>query len=119
LNDGAIDVNNIISNGAADNDTAIFTIKHNGIIMNTNAGVRNVLGFERPQALNGENISMIIPPPFDKLHNEFLERYLNVGEGQIIGKLRKVFAIRADHYMMPVGRREKIFCIFAPILYNY
>lgn len=57
---------------------------------------------EKPQTLLGENISILVPPPFDKIHNDFLSRFLNVGEGQIISKLRKLFAIRSDGYLIPV-----------------
>lgn len=100
-NDGVIDIANIISNGSSDLDSAIFTINHKGIILSANPGVRTVFGYEKPQMVVGENISIFVPPPFDKIHNEFLNRYLNIGEGQIIGKLRKVFAIRSDGYLMP------------------
>ena len=102
VNDGAIDLANIISNGSSDNESAIITINHKGIILSANAGIRTIFGYEKPQQVVGENVSILVPPPFDKIHNEFLSRFLNVGEGQIISKLRKVFAVRSDGYLIPV-----------------
>lgn len=102
VNDGAIDVANIIANGGSDSDTAILTINHKGIILSTNAGLKTIFGYDKPQQLVGENISILVPPPFDRIHNDFLSKFMNVGEGQIIAKLRKVFAIKNDGYLIPV-----------------
>ena len=106
LNDGGIDLANLIANGASDVDSAIVTIDHKGTILSANAGVRHLFGYEKPQQLVGENVSILVPSPFDKIHTDFLTRFLNVGEGQIIAKLRKIFAIRFDGYLIPVSSKD-------------
>lgn len=45
INDGAIDIANVISNGASDSEAAIFTINHKGIILSANAGVKTIFGY--------------------------------------------------------------------------
>lgn len=101
-NDGVIDVTSAILNGAADTDSAVFTIDHHGLIMNVNAGVRAIFKFENPQQLIGQNISCLVPAPWDKAHSDYVSKFMTVGEGQIINKLRKVFCIRSDRYLIPV-----------------
>jgi PAS domain S-box-containing protein len=103
-NGGSIDVLNVISNGGSDSDAAIVTIDHKGIILSANNGIKSIFNYEKPQAILGENVSILVPPPFDRIHNQFLDRYMKVGEGQIIAKLRKVFAVRSDGYLIPVRR---------------
>jgi PAS domain S-box-containing protein len=92
-----------LSGISSDRDLAMFSIDHKGIILSANAGVRAMFGYEQPDDLVGQNISSLVPPPFNKIHDSFLSRYLNAGEGNIISKVRKIFAMRADGFIIPVG----------------
>lgn len=100
-NDGMIDIATLMSS-TSETDTAVFTINHLGIIQSVTSGVSGLLGYDKPQILIGRNISSIVPPPFDKIHDEFLSNYLKKGEGQVISKIRKIFAVSADGYLIPV-----------------
>lgn len=94
-----------MSNGA-DNDSAIITIDHKGIILSANQGVKHILGYEKPASIIGENVSIIVPPPFDKHHGEYVSKFLVSGESSFLGKTRKIVALRADGYLVPVNLRH-------------
>ena len=82
--------NRAIINTALD---AIITIDANGIIESANPAVETIFEF-KPGELIGRNISMIIPEPHKDFHDKYIQKYLESGESNIIGKRRELEAIK-------------------------
>ena len=80
---------------------AIITIDEHGEIRMVNQATSRLLGFEREELI-GRNISMLMPSPYREEHDEYLRRYMQTGEAQIIGKGREVTARKKDGTLFPI-----------------
>lgn len=89
---------NAIHDGAVD---AIITISERGIIETVNPATETMFGFS-PEELRGQNISMLMPKPYNMEHDGYLEEYRTKGNAKIIGKGREVFAQRKDGTVFPI-----------------
>jgi len=54
-----------------------------GIIINTNFGVYNLLGYSSLELI-GKNVSIIIPSIIGNHHNEFLESHIQTGKENLM-----------------------------------
>jgi hypothetical protein len=79
----------------ADN-TAIITIgasfNNLGIILNASPYTTKLFGHSRWQ-LERRNVGMLIPAPISELHDMFLHRYLETGEGNVVDYTRVVLGL--------------------------
>lgn len=88
-----------ILNAAVD---AIVTVDHRGIIVGINAATERMFGYTQDE-LVGQNVKMLMPPPFRDQHDGYIARYLQTGEAHIIGIGRDVVGLRKDGSTFPVG----------------
>ena len=87
-----------ILNAAAD---AIITINHSGVITSVNAATERMFGY-RQSELVGENVKILMPPPYCDEHDEYVARYLRTGEARIIGTGRELAGRRKDGTIFPI-----------------
>lgn len=74
---------------------AIVAIDVAGQIIDFNSAAEHLFGYLAHEVL-GRNVSLLMPEPYRRQHDEFLRRYLETGENQVIGIGREVRAVRKD-----------------------
>lgn len=74
----------------------IITIDANGRVQEFNPASERVFGFSRSEAVGKDLAELIIPPRLRERHRRGLARYLETGEGPLIGKLIEIEALRRD-----------------------
>jgi two-component system CheB/CheR fusion protein len=74
----------------------IITMDANGRVQEFNPASEQVFGFTRSEAVGKELAELIIPPRLRERHRQGLARYLQTGEGPLIGKLIEIEALRRD-----------------------
>ncbi|MDT8447150.1 MAG: response regulator [bacterium] len=85
-------------------DTAvdgIITIDQKGIIESFNKAAENLTGYRESEAL-GRNVSILMPMPDAKFHDDYLEAYLRTGKQKVIGKGRELNMKHKDGSLRPV-----------------
>jgi len=85
-------------------DTAvegIITIDHRGIMISFNRAAADIFGYTPAQVL-GQNISMLMPPPYRQEHNGSIEQYLRTGQSQANGAGMEITAQRKDGTHFPI-----------------
>ncbi|MDQ3958325.1 MAG: PAS domain S-box protein, partial [Actinomycetota bacterium] len=81
---------------------SIITMDHNGCVLEFNPTAERVFGYSRDEVLGKEMAELIIPPPLRDRHREGLARYLETGEGPVIGTRIEITGWRADGTEFPV-----------------
>jgi PAS domain S-box-containing protein len=87
-----------IVNTAAD---AIITIDEDGAIGTFNPAAERMFGYAATEVV-GQNIRMLMPPPYRGEHDDFMSRYRTTGEAHIIGTGREVLGLRKDGTTIPL-----------------
>jgi two-component system sensor kinase FixL len=85
-------------------DTArdgIITIDARGRITSFNRAAEAIFGY-RADEVEGQNISMLMPEPYQSAHDGYLDAYQRTGEKRIMGTIRPVRARRKDGRTTPV-----------------
>ncbi len=67
----------------------IITINQRGLIETFNPSAEELFGYAAAEAV-GQNVSMLMPEPHERLHDKYIERYTSTGEKHIIGIAREV-----------------------------
>lgn len=80
---------------------AIFLIDDEGTILLSSKSATSLLGFEADD-LRGENIKIVMPGSEARHHDDYIQRYLELGEPRIIGIGRDVTARHRDGSLIPV-----------------
>ena len=80
----------------------IITIDSRSRIIEWNPAAERVFGYSRKEVLDRSLPQLIIPPRFRELHYRGMERYLETGEGPILGKRIELTGMRADGSEFPV-----------------
>ncbi|MFP3867036.1 MAG: two-component system sensor histidine kinase NtrB [Desulfobacteraceae bacterium] len=92
-----------IQEGIIDSATdAIITINEDHIIVGYNKGAEKIFGFTREEAL-GQDLEIIIPPPYKKEHKEYVRRYIATREAHVIGKHVRLSAQRKNGEEFPMS----------------
>ncbi len=79
---------------------ALVTIDSQGIVESINPAALNMFGYEADELL-GENVSRLVDEGDRAWHDDYIRRYLDGGEGRIIGKgPREVRGVRKDGEML-------------------
>jgi two-component system, LuxR family, sensor kinase FixL len=92
-----------IHSGILDTATdAIVTINEDHIIVGFNRGAENIFGFSREEAL-GQDLSIIIPPPYKHEHRDYVRRYIATRKPHFIGKHVQLNAQRRDGSEFPMS----------------
>jgi PAS domain S-box-containing protein len=81
---------------------AIITIDDHGLIESANPATERLFGYSLDEMV-GKNVSMLMPQPFRREHNGYIEAYLRTGEAQIIGIGREVTGLRKDGSIFPMS----------------
>ena len=79
----------------------IIVIDAKGRIEAFNRGAQDLFGYHEDEVL-GRNVSILMPPPHQKQHDTYLERYLATGKAKIIGIGRAVTGRRRDGTLFPL-----------------
>lgn len=85
-------------------DTAadgIITIDEHGTIESCNPAAAATFGYSIEETL-GNNVSMLMPPPFCHEHDGYLEAYLRTGTAKVIGSGREMVGKRKDGSIFPL-----------------
>jgi PAS domain S-box-containing protein len=88
-----------VLNTAAD---AIITIDHRGIITSVNSSTEQMFGYTHDE-LVGQNVSILMPPPYCDEHDGYIARFLETGEARVIGIGRELVALHKDGSTFPIG----------------
>jgi len=73
----------------------IITIDTKGTILSFNQATEDMFGYS-PAELHGKNIKILMPSPYSEMHDSYLSNYQKTGITHIIGKTRKVEALRRN-----------------------
>jgi two-component system sensor kinase FixL len=74
----------------------IITINHDGLITEFNRAAEQVFGHPRDKLLGQKPSEVLFPPSKSAGHQDRIDRYLDVGEGSMLGKRIEVVAMRAN-----------------------
>ncbi|MDQ2824081.1 MAG: PAS domain S-box protein [Verrucomicrobiota bacterium] len=86
-------INRAILDSALD---CIITMDAAGLVREFNPAAERVFGFSRAEVLGRELAQLIIPPALREKHRQGLARYLQTGEGPVLGKRIEINAMRRD-----------------------
>jgi PAS domain S-box-containing protein len=81
---------------------AVIAMDHEGRISEFNPAAERVFGYSRNAVVGQPMADLIIPPALREQHRRGLRRYLETGEGPILGKRLEITAMRADGTEFPV-----------------
>jgi PAS domain S-box-containing protein len=79
----------------------IITIDEAGRIEKFNPAAERMFGFVTDEVI-GENVNILMPPPFCDEHDAYIERYLATGINKIIGIGREITGRRKDGTVFPM-----------------
>jgi len=74
---------------------AIISIDGRGLIQSINPATERIFGYTTADLI-GQNVKILMPPPYHQEHDGYLARYKQTGEKRIIGIGREVQARRKD-----------------------
>lgn len=80
---------------------AIITIDERGTISSINAATERMFGYPAGELI-GQNVKMLMPPPYRDEHDGYLARYSETGQKHIIGIGREVQGRRKDGSVFPL-----------------
>ncbi len=94
LNEEALSENKAFLRSIIDvSPEAVITINEDGAIISFSKQAQEMFGHKEADVL-GKNISMMMPEPDKSKHDGYMKSYLRTGEAKIIGRARKVTALR-------------------------
>lgn len=79
----------------------IITINHEGVIIEFNRAAEQVFGHPRHKVLGTRPSEILFPPEPGGIQQERIDRYLEVGEGSLLGRRIEVTAVRANGETFP------------------
>jgi two-component system sensor kinase FixL len=81
---------------------ALITIDSDHVIVGYNRGAEQMFGYTRREAL-GQDLKLIIPPPYTDVHRDYVRRYLATREAHVLGRQRRLTARRRDGREFPLS----------------
>ena len=79
----------------------IITINQRGLVETMNPAAERLFGYAAIDVI-GQNISMLMPEPYQHQHDGYLEHYCTTGEKRVIGIGREVTGLRKDSSTFPM-----------------
>jgi PAS domain S-box-containing protein len=80
---------------------AVVTMDHNGEIVEFNPAAERMFGYRRDDVLGKRVADLLVPPSLQEAHQAGFARFLESGEGPILGKRLELPARRADGSEFP------------------
>ena len=80
---------------------AIITSDERGVIDTVNHAVEKMFGY-MPDELIGRNVSVLMPDPYRKEHDRYIDKYLVTGKGRLINNRAEVIGLRKDGSSFPI-----------------
>jgi two-component system, LuxR family, sensor kinase FixL len=80
---------------------AIIVISERGEIETVNEAAVRMFGYSRDEML-GQNVKMLMPEPYRRNHDSYLQNYLQTGVKKIIGVGREAVGLRRDGSVFPI-----------------
>ena len=71
-------------------EDGLISIDENGIVQSFNEGAEKLFGFTSRE-ITGQNVSQLMPDPYSKEHNNYIEKYMDTGHSSFIGGPPKEF----------------------------
>jgi PAS domain S-box-containing protein len=81
---------------------AIVIMDHQGRVVEFNPAAESMFGYARSEVLGRPLAEVIIPPHLRPAHQAGIARYLDTGEGPVLGKRIESIAMRKDGSELPV-----------------
>jgi PAS domain S-box-containing protein len=79
----------------------IITIDERGTIESFNPAAERLFGYTATEVI-GQNVSMLMPSPYQEEHDHYIGRYLQTGEKKIIGIGREVLGQHKNGALFPI-----------------
>ena len=80
----------------------VITMDHQGRVIDFNAAAEDTFGYNRADVLGREMAEVVVPPRLRDAHRRGLARYLETGDGPVLGRRVELTAVRADGLEFPV-----------------
>lgn len=80
---------------------AIITADEQGIIESVNHAVEKMYGYTAKE-LVGQNVSMLMPEPYRREHDRYMQKYIITGRGRVINSRIEVVGQRKDGSTFPL-----------------
>jgi diguanylate cyclase (GGDEF)-like protein/PAS domain S-box-containing protein len=80
---------------------AIICINDKGIVELFNQAAERIFQYSSDEVI-GKNISMLMPEPYKREHDSYLQHYQSTGEKKIIGVGREAVALRKNGEVFPI-----------------
>ncbi|MCB9996236.1 MAG: PAS domain S-box protein [Rhodospirillales bacterium] len=80
---------------------ALITINDKGIVQSFNPACEKTFGYRADEVI-GQNVNMLMPSPYHREHDQYIDNYLTTGERKIIGIGREVEGLRKDGTTFPM-----------------
>ncbi|HKT35560.1 MAG TPA: PAS domain S-box protein [Nitrospira sp.] len=81
---------------------ALITMDADGRIQDFNPAAERMFGYSRSKTIGRPLVELIIPPSLWERHTQALRRYLETGDGAVLGERIQIPALRADGTEFPV-----------------
>jgi len=79
----------------------LITIDQKGIILTFSPAAERLFGYDSIEVV-GNNVKMLMPNPYQREHDSYLNNYLSGGTAKIIGLGREVTGLRKDNTTFPM-----------------
>lgn len=80
---------------------AIVTTNHRGVVQSFNPAAEKIFGY-REDEIVGQNVSLLMPPPYADMHDRYIDDFLESGVNNIIGIGREIVGRRKDGRVFPL-----------------
>lgn len=80
---------------------AIVSIDRHGVITLFNRTAEAIFGYSADEVL-GRNVSMLMPSPYGREHDQYIAEYERTGAAKAIGRIRHVHAKRSNGEVFPI-----------------
>jgi PAS domain S-box-containing protein len=82
--------------------TASVMVDQNSFIVSWNALAEQTFGWSREEIVGRSLVTTLIPPKYRELHERGLSKYLETGEGPVLGQKLELSALHKDGRELPV-----------------